>query len=148
MLLCPTPHSPMDCSPPGSSVCGILQARILEWVAMPSLGESSQLKDWTHIFYCLLHWQTDSLPLAPPGKPTIFFFGCQAYSLSIMSSKFIHVVTNGKFSSFWKKLYVYKYLFFAYIFHLYVDGYLGFIHILFITNNAKKEMRVQTCLRS
>ena len=27
---------PMDCSPPGSSVHGILQARILEWVAMPS----------------------------------------------------------------------------------------------------------------
>ena len=29
---------PMDCSPPGSSVHGILQARILEWVAMPSSG--------------------------------------------------------------------------------------------------------------
>ena len=28
--------NPMDCSPPGFSVCGILQARILEWVAMPS----------------------------------------------------------------------------------------------------------------
>ena len=27
----------MDCSPPGSSVCGILQARILEWVAIPFL---------------------------------------------------------------------------------------------------------------
>ena len=33
---------PMDCSPPGSSVHGILQARILEWVAMPSSRESSQ----------------------------------------------------------------------------------------------------------
>ena len=32
---------PMDCSPPGSSVHGILQARILEWVAMPSSRESS-----------------------------------------------------------------------------------------------------------
>ena len=32
---CPTLCDPMDCSPPGSSVCGILQARILEWVAMP-----------------------------------------------------------------------------------------------------------------
>ena len=32
--LCPT-LGPMDCSPPGSSVRGILQARILEWVAMP-----------------------------------------------------------------------------------------------------------------
>ena len=31
---CPTLCDPMDCSPPGSSVRGILQARILEWVAM------------------------------------------------------------------------------------------------------------------
>ena len=31
----PTLCNPMDCSPPGSSVQGILQARILEWVAMP-----------------------------------------------------------------------------------------------------------------
>ena len=34
--LCPTLCSPMDCSPPGSFVHGILQARILEWVAIPS----------------------------------------------------------------------------------------------------------------
>ena len=33
---CLTLHDPMDCSPPGSSVHGILQARILKWVAMPS----------------------------------------------------------------------------------------------------------------
>ena len=33
---CPTLCDPMDCSPPGSSVYGILQARILQWVAMPS----------------------------------------------------------------------------------------------------------------
>ena len=40
--LCPTLCNPMDCSPPGSSVHGILQARILEWVAMPSSRGSSQ----------------------------------------------------------------------------------------------------------
>ena len=34
--LCPTLCDPMDCSPPGSSVLGILQARILDWVAIPS----------------------------------------------------------------------------------------------------------------
>ena len=37
--------NPMDCSPPGSSVHRILQARILEWAAMPSSRESSQLRD-------------------------------------------------------------------------------------------------------
>ena len=31
---CPTPSDPMDCSPPGSSVPGICQARVLEWVAI------------------------------------------------------------------------------------------------------------------
>ena len=39
-----------DCSPPGSSVCGILQARILEWVAIPLSRASSQPRDQTHIF--------------------------------------------------------------------------------------------------
>ena len=41
----------MDCSPPGCSVHGILQARILEWVAMPSCRRSSQSRDWTHVSY-------------------------------------------------------------------------------------------------
>ena len=36
---CPTLCSPVDCSPPGSSVHGILQARILEWVAIFFLGD-------------------------------------------------------------------------------------------------------------
>ena len=38
---CPTLCDPMDCNPPGSSVRGILQARILECVAMPSSRGSS-----------------------------------------------------------------------------------------------------------
>ena len=47
---CPTVPNSMNCSPPGSSVHGILQARILEWVAMPSSRGSPQPRDWTHIF--------------------------------------------------------------------------------------------------
>ena len=39
---CPTLGESMDCSPPGSSVRGILQARILEWVAMSSSRGSSR----------------------------------------------------------------------------------------------------------
>ena len=42
---CLTLCNPLDCSPPGSSVHGILQARILEWVAMPFSRGSSQPKD-------------------------------------------------------------------------------------------------------
>ena len=41
--------NPVDCSPPGFSVHGILQARVLEWVAMPSSRGSSQPKDWTQV---------------------------------------------------------------------------------------------------
>ena len=54
----------MDYSSPGSSVHGILQARILEYfllqVIFPTQGLNQGLLH-------LLHWQTGSLPLAPPG---------------------------------------------------------------------------------
>ena len=46
---CLTLCDPMDCSPPGSSVHGILQARRLDWVAMPSPRRSSWPRDQTHI---------------------------------------------------------------------------------------------------
>ena len=39
---CPTPCDPLDCSPPGSSVHGIFQARILEWVVVPSSRRTSR----------------------------------------------------------------------------------------------------------
>ena len=62
---------PMDCSPSRSSVHGILQARILEWVAMPSFRGSSQPRDQIHIFYvsCIGRvFVFCFLPLAPPRK--------------------------------------------------------------------------------
>ena len=40
----------IDCSPPGSSVHGILQARIVEWVAIPFSRESYWPRDWTQVF--------------------------------------------------------------------------------------------------
>ena len=43
--MCPTLYDPMDCCPPGSSVHGIFQARILEWVAIPFFRGSSQPRD-------------------------------------------------------------------------------------------------------
>ena len=51
--VCPTLCNPMDCNPPGSSVNGILQARILEWVAF-SRG-SSWPRDWTQVS-CIVGW--------------------------------------------------------------------------------------------
>ena len=55
---CPTLCNPMNCSLPGSSVHGILQARILEWVAVPSSRESFQPRDRTFI----------SMPLASASR--------------------------------------------------------------------------------
>ena len=65
---CPTLRDPMDHSQPGSSVHGALQARILEWVAIPSSRGSSQPRDRTRVFSLLLRWQAGSLPPVPPGK--------------------------------------------------------------------------------
>ena len=49
---------PMDCSPPGSSVHGTLQARTLEWVIMPFSRESSWPRNRTHVSYisCIGRW--------------------------------------------------------------------------------------------
>ena len=51
---CLTLCDPMGCSPPGSSVHGILQAGIPEWAAISSSRRSSWPRKWTHIS-CLLH---------------------------------------------------------------------------------------------
>jgi len=66
---CLTLCNPTDGSPPGSSVHRILQARILQWVAMPSSRASFLPRDWTCVSYVYLHWQAGSLALASPGKP-------------------------------------------------------------------------------
>jgi len=68
LILC----DPLDCSPPGSSVHGIFQARMLEWVAISSPRGSSWPKDWTHFSFSLLcpALQVDSLPAELSGKPT------------------------------------------------------------------------------
>ena len=65
--LCLTLCDSMDHSPPGFSSMGFLQARILEWVAMPSSKESFPPKDRTQISGTAGRFFTTK----PPGKPTI-----------------------------------------------------------------------------
>ena len=62
--VCLTLCDPMDCSSPGSSVHGILQARILEWVAIPFSRDSSQ----PSVEPSSPTLQADSLPSASPGR--------------------------------------------------------------------------------
>ena len=61
---------PVDCSLPGSSVQGILQARVLEWVTMPSSKGSSRSRNWIYIS-CVSHFAAGSLSIEPRGKPQI-----------------------------------------------------------------------------
>ena len=49
LQLCSTLYDPMNCSPPVSSVHGIIQSRTLEWVVISLSRGSSQPRDWTHI---------------------------------------------------------------------------------------------------
>ena len=79
----PTLCEPMDCSPPGSSVHGILKARIPEWVAITSSTGSSQPRDWTWVsciaggFFTVSatreaqrkhHWPPRKVIMKTPGK--------------------------------------------------------------------------------
>ena len=62
---CPTLWDPIDCSKPGSSVHGVLQATILQWVChfLKGIFPDQGLNP------CLLHWQGDSLPRSHQGRP-------------------------------------------------------------------------------
>ena len=62
LILC----NSMDCSPAGSSLHEILQARVLVWAAMPFSKESANPVIKATSLICLLHRQLGSLPLMPP----------------------------------------------------------------------------------
>ena len=70
---CPTLYDPLDCSPPDSSIHEIFWARIgmgchfLLQGIFPTQGLN------LHLLH-LLHWQVDSLPLTPSGKPYMYVY--------------------------------------------------------------------------
>ena len=63
---CSTLCDPMDCSLPGSSVHGILQARVLEWVASPGDLPNPGIEPRSPAL------RADALPSEPPGKPILY----------------------------------------------------------------------------
>ena len=72
LLQCLTLCDPVDSSLPGSSVHGISQARILEWVAVSFSRVSSWPRDWTHVsFLAGKFFNTE-----PPGKPQVHLIFC------------------------------------------------------------------------
>ena len=81
---------PMDCSPPGSSVHGILQARVLEWVAVSSSWGCSQQ---------FLRWQVQSFTIEPPGKPLSYIFADVFLFLKRLTAFYSNSINNNSSSN-------------------------------------------------
>ena len=82
---------PMDCSLPGSSVHGILQARILEWVAISSSRGSSWPRDQT----CVSCIASGFFTAEPPGKPIyVYIYIIYIFFLIFFPLWFIHRILN------------------------------------------------------
>ena len=88
---CPTLCNSMDCSPLGSSVHGIFQAKILEWVTISSSRGSSQpgIEPKSPVSPAL---QADSLPLSHLGSPSICLYKHKSTSRRV-DKKLIPVIT-------------------------------------------------------
>ena len=85
--LCPTLCDPMDCKLPGSSVDGIFQARILEWVALPPPGDLAHpgIEPTSPVSPAS---QAESLPAEPSGKPILCF--------TTVKKKFFFLIQNSR----------------------------------------------------
>ena len=71
---CPTLCNPMDCSQPGFSVHEILQARVLEWVDIPSSRVSSWPKDWIQVSSIASRFFTIWATRGPSPSPTLRYY--------------------------------------------------------------------------
>ena len=87
--------SPVDYSPPGSSVHGIFQVRILEWVAIFFSRGSFRSRDWTHVSYIgrqiLYHCTTKEAP----SKGYIYFIMINCLILLLLTSQFLNELIEG-----------------------------------------------------
>ena len=122
LQLCPTLCDPIECSPPGSSVHGILQTRILEWFAMPFSRGSSRPRDQTctSCGSCIAegfftakqpgsadaeHRQHQPHPAALPGSDSVQRFTLLNSTGSFQTQKLLlHLAENIHFanmSAFW-----------------------------------------------
>ena len=94
-LLCDS----INCSPPGSSIHGILQARILEWVAISFSKGSSWPRDWTNVSWISCTGR-QIFYFCAPGKPRTVVYHPQNNFLVLYSELFItmwHVTISMRF---------------------------------------------------
>ena len=85
-----------DCSLPGSSVPGTLQARILEWLILPSSRWFSPPRDQTHICLCLLHCRWILYPLSHLGSPLFPYLYIYSQFSNHLISAFLLLLTMNK----------------------------------------------------
>ena len=71
LQLCPILCDSMDCSPPGSSLWGP-PGKNTEVGCYSLLQGLFMIHGWNPCLLCLLQWQVGSVPIVPPGKPTLF----------------------------------------------------------------------------
>ena len=104
--------NPMDCSPPGFSVHGILSARILEWVAISFFQGISLTQGSNLHLSCLSHWQAGSLSLVPSGKPTsVYVCVCVYTHVYIICEVNLHIYSFDPLHMFCRFSYSNTYLF-------------------------------------
>ena len=85
----------MDCSPSGFSVHGILQVRILEWVAMPSSRGPSPPRDQTHVSYISCIGRQVLYPWCHLGSPN---------EIVLKKRRIIQSLVLKQVDTFWKKI--------------------------------------------
>ena len=117
LQLFPTLCNTMDCSQPGSFVHGILQVKILDWLAMPLLQGIFLTQESNPD---LLQWQAGSLSLAPSGKHQL----CPHPCFNIDLGEKMHYYKSSKHSLFssckmhWQKRDTFKMM--SYLIHLFI----------------------------
>ena len=103
---------------PRSSVHGILQARVLEWVSVPNSRGVFPTQGLNLSLLCLLHWQAGSLPLAPPGKSAV---SSMYYHISPLEIWLICISISNE----WKFLFTKMWVFDQWCFILFVSTYVN-----------------------
>ena len=93
--------TPMDYSPPGSSVSGILQARILEWVAIFFSRGSSRPRDWTHVSYIAGRFFTTEMPGEPIFSGKVGFL--LSFTLNMLVSIILDNLAKPRYEVYWWK---------------------------------------------
>ena len=105
---CLTLCDPINCSPPGSSVHGILQARMLEWVALPSSRGFSQPRGPTHSSWSSCIGGRFIITAEPVGKPVPLLTRCYTCFNIYIANPSNHPSTHPNFT-FQSKLQTFVY---------------------------------------